>query len=199
MGSDQPLIVRIIGWLALGATLLPFSAMAQSVPLDGLRYRNESHHFSVDIPPGMLTCVQRDFYDHGVSILLSGGTNCEGEENKVPRLSFYGAYTATGDVQTLGDLRTHICTSADKTKPATRLPPVMMGGRRAIGCRQDRNNGLVDVIYATLRRTKDPDALDWSEIGIWLETTPQNLDVDMKTTRRLLRGLHIDRDEPARH
>lgn len=192
---------RLVFAAGLSALLAMTILVAAAVPMKGGRYRSDQFGLTVAIPEGRGACVDRDFWNHGVYILLDGRNDCSATDGRTPRIIIFGAYNVPYEARSSQEIAAAEC--AHDGVPPQRAEPVdglSLGGREAFGCRQTLADGTINLSIFVLRKTyplsgkaKDfPD--DWVEIGAWLVTNQARFARDFGTFKALTRTVEIDPD-----
>lgn len=133
--------------------------------------------------------------NHGVLILLDGRP-CNAPDEGPPYISVNAFYNAAGEAENAAGLAAIQCRWKN-ARDIVWLKGQLLGGRHAAGCRRRFEDGHIEVSYIVLRRTAQS-YLTWIEIGADLVTTPARYQSDMRTFRRVLRGIWIHTDGPQR-
>lgn len=160
------------------------------------KYSNVDYQFSVEIPQGLRGCMTAaPNPNHGVLILLDGRP-CNAPDEGPPYISVNAFYNAAGEAENAAGLAAIQCRWKN-ARDIVWLKGQLLGGRHAAGCRRRFEDGHIEVSYIVLRRTAQS-YLTWIEIGADLVTTPARYQSDMRTFRRVLRGIWIHTDGPQR-
>lgn len=191
-------LVRLVAALGLISVVIEIAnARAQIPAWDPKHYENEKYQFSVDLPPGFPACVS-EHTNHGIFILLSHGAQCDDNHEREPYVDVSANYNVAYEAHTPSRLARFACGPSIFELGLRRvkwLRGVILGGRKAAGCRQYFGGGRILVSIISLRKTDEP-VSNWIEVGAYLQTTPQRYKDDMRIFRSILKTVWIHPDGP---
>lgn len=164
------------------------------MPIPNARqYRNVDYEFSVDIPPSLRGCMTSPPNpNHGLWIPLDR-TRCDESDQRSADIDVSADYNAAGDADTAEGLAAIECRWR-RARHIVWLKGERISGRKAAGCRRQFDDGHIEVTFIVLRKTNRTNPLSWIQISADLITTPARYAADMRTFRRVRRGVWVHPD-----
>jgi len=187
------------GLLAKALLLVTMNAptCAEVPTLDPRGYRNVDYEFSVKIPRSLLGCmISPPCPNHGLWMPLERVSSCVDSHDGHRYIDVDAEYNSAFEAATPARLATVECRWRG-ARHITWLIGEKISGRRAVGCRRDFPDGHIEVMLIVLRKT-EPWRARWIGISADLVTTPAHYRADIRTFRRVLRGIWVHPDGPHR-